>query len=280
MKTTLKLIAAATLLASGGFANAGPISIFSHTINNTSNGTFDGVNTRGGDVSRIKTTYNETEQTFSYSYDVAPAISNGGRVNGQENDAFWLVISDGPDPKYDSDEYAILFGDLDTGRLTAYLYSGTNSSDSWMSPGVLLESYAAGTIVTTPKSPDSDVKTVSFEIDVAGLNTYSPEPDASGDVLGSSGAPWVAEDWDGVLFGETVGIWFHPTVKTSIEYDNDDRITRFRPISGGAGFYDGKDIVVRHVPEPGILYLSGLGLLAFRLSRNIKIRSNFLQRRS
>lgn len=247
MKTTTKLLAAAILLTGTSLASANPISIYTHTINTPTDGTFDGVNPAGGEVTRIRTVYNETEQTFAYSYDVSKSPSN------RQNDAFWLVVSDGPDPKYDTDEYAILFGDLDTQRLTAYVYSGANSSDSWHSPGILLESYDVGTIDIAPGAPGTGSKTVSFEIDVAGINSYSADP-----------------EWDGITFGESVGIWFHPTAKTNIKYDANGAITKFK--TNRAGYYDGKDIEVRQVPEPTALSLAGLGLLVFGFSNKLAAR--------
>lgn len=247
MKNNHKLLAAMTLLAATGLAHAAPISIFSHTLKNPDGGSFQGVNTRGGDVQNIRTTYNETAQTFSWSYTVAPT------ENGDVNDGFWLVVSDGPDPKNDENEYAILFGDLDNNRLTAYLYSGENNARSWDDPGELLGDFA---LTVEPGPQGSGTQTVSFTIDVDDINNYSD------DAL-----------WDGISFGESLGIWFHPTVGTRVEYNDDGEITRFSPQRYGAGYYDGNDIVVSQVPEPTILYLSGLGLFAFALSRKLTSRT-------
>jgi len=244
MTAKIRLLTAAALLAGTGVANANAIDIYSHTINNTEDGSFEGVNPAGGDVQSIQTTYNNTDQSLAWTYTVAPG------ANGSQNDGFWLVISDGPDPKFDEDEYAILFGDLDTGRLSAYVYNGRNQSDSWNDPGVLLEDFGAGAISVEAGAPGSNEQVVSFEIDTTTINNYS----------NSSG-------WDGVSFAESVGIWFHPTTGTSVTYDSNGALTSFRPRR--AGWYDGNSIAVRQVPEPGILYLGALGLFAFGLSRKL-----------
>ena len=251
----LKLLAAATLFAATGAAQAIPTT-FTYTLDDLTKDPLDTQEDRGGLITAIDTSYVPSEQMFTWSHTIEP------NEDGTPSDGFWLVVSDGENPKGDADEYAILFGDLTNQRLTAYLYNGVNSSNSWRNPGVYLQSFDADLMIEQPASSSTGT-TVSFQIDVSGINSldvnaipgypdYQPQPNI---------------DWDGIAFGRQLGIWFHPTAGGSFEYNEAGEITTFRP--GSAGWLDGKNYQATRVPEPGVLYLVGLGALAFALSQKL-----------
>ena len=134
------------------------------------------------------------------SYDAENQVY-GAKFNtdGGAKDGFWLVVSDGPNPKTNVDEYAILYGDLDANRITAYVYDGENSANS----------YRDGQYLATFDGAISDAGNgmSMFNIDVAGIN-----------------AALAGEDWDGVVQGEQSGIWFHRSAGSSFEYGADGQL--------------------------------------------------------
>jgi len=58
----------------------------------------------------------------------------------QGQDGFWLVVTDGANPNRTDGNHAILYGDLENNRITAYSYDGQNTPDSY-NTGTLLGTY-------------------------------------------------------------------------------------------------------------------------------------------
>ena len=122
----------------------------------------------------------------------------------QGKDGFWLVVSDGPNPRGDSSDYAILYGDLNNNSITAYTYDGENNSNS----------YETGTYLGTYDNAFSDggqharygYDLTMFSLDVGAIN------DSFGD------------EWTGVALGEQAGIWFHQSADSQFDYADNGEI--------------------------------------------------------
>ncbi len=199
----------------------------------------------GGEIHNITTSYSTTTETFSWDYTIDDI-----------NDGFWLVVSDGPNPKSASmNEYAIFYGDLNNNTLSAYQYNGANNSVSWNSPGNLLDQWS-GALTTTDNG--NGTETTSFSVDVSGINSQN---------LGA--------EWDGAQFGEKIGIWFHPSKGSNFSYNGNGEITGYT--HGGAGWHDSSNRTTTEepldpteIPAPSALFLLGLGLLGMTYARRNK----------
>lgn len=117
-------------------------------------------------------------------------------------DGFWLVVSDGPNPKSNANEYAILYGDRDANRITAYTYDGTNGPNSYKT-GDYLATYDN---VFSSGGPDMTM----YTLDVSGIN-----------------AAFNTADWDGVQLGSNSGIWFHQSAGSNFSYNADGTIADY-----------------------------------------------------
>jgi hypothetical protein len=198
-----------------------------------------------GDISAFSATYNNDSEVLGWSTTIEREAGN--LANG-----FWMVLSDGENPKNDVNEYAIVYGDGLTGDLTAYTYNGINSSDSWATPGDYIETF---TDVLTMDTSVADEVTFSFSIDATGVNDHDPD---NGLVA--------TDDWDGINFDEHIGIWFHAVVFDGAgpTYDNDGKLTSF-PYSSQS-WYDASWQATTVVPVPAAVWLFGsalVGLLGF-----------------
>jgi hypothetical protein len=194
-----------------------------------------------GDVTNFSTTYDDVTSQLTLSSTIA---KSGGKIA----DGFWLVLSDGPNPKHQVNEYAILYGDAISGNLTSYVYSGQNNSNSWSNPGIFIESFTGGLSVDDSVT---DEVTFSFSIDASTINSFYNTP-----------------DWDGVSFGDEIGIWYHPAVfgGNGPSYNLDGSLGSF-PITS-AGWYDTAYRDTTTVPEPGVFMLLISGLIGvFGVSR-------------
>ena len=135
-----------------------------------------------------------------YSTDTQTYVNKYDR---RGSDGFWLVVSDGENPKTNTAEYAILYGDLENNRLTAYEYSGENNANSYRET-TYLGTYENAFMIDEAKDR------VGFNIDVSGINGADLGP-----------------DWDGVTHGDQAGIWFHRTTGTEFDYADDGSIENF-----------------------------------------------------
>lgn len=135
--------------------------------------------------------YDSTNQTYSMKF----------KDDGSK-DGFWLVVSPGPNPKTNVNEYAVLYGDRAANRITAYTYDGQNNPNSYQN-GQLL-----GTFDNVFTSGGRDA--TMFSLDVSGIN--SALSDAT---------------WQGVALGQQAGIWFHQTAGTDVAYNADGSIANF-----------------------------------------------------
>jgi len=122
-------------------------------------------------------------------------------------DGFWLVVSPGENPKYNAQEYAILYGDREANRITAYTYDGENNADS----------FRTGDLLGTFDNAFTDGGTHA---------TYGDMTMFSLDVGAINGA-FDTADWDGVSFGGDQGIWFHQTEGSQFAYNADGTISDY-----------------------------------------------------
>ena len=234
---------AATLVISLGVVINAHAKTYSFEDNNPGGGVG---NDDGGDITFFSSSYDSDSEVLSWQ-------SNLILSNRRLADAFWLVLSDGPDPMVDRNEYAIFYGDSYTGNLSAYVYNGVNSGSSWNTPGEFIQTF--GGAVEGDTSEAGKVS-YSFSIDASSINSYQPT------------TPGI-NDWDGSQFGESIGIWYHPVVLDNApEYNADGSLSSFPEII--SGFYDAFDqgtTTVSNIPEPGTLALTSLGLIGMFASR-------------
>lgn len=201
-----------------------------------------------------------SQQRLRATLDFTPEIVRNNIEGG-----FWLVVSDGPNPKNQVGEYAILYGDLNNNRITAFEYNGNNSADSITNPGNQLEIFSNAMTYVDSNGPDAD-GLVTFDIDVTSINMLN---------LGA--------DWDGVSFDDQIGVWFHFGANLYPTYANDDpvngQLTNFHlPHQGYVDFANRHtddcsdlppDFPGCHVDvsEPGSIALLGLGLVGLAAYR-------------
>ncbi|MBZ0166886.1 MAG: PEP-CTERM sorting domain-containing protein, partial [Candidatus Omnitrophica bacterium] len=196
-----------------------------------------------GTFEEIAAQYDDQLQKFSWSASFS-AGQDGNIVNGNLPDGFWLVVSDGPNPKDNVDEYAILYADGINDKITSYVYDGQNNSNSYQTSS-FIKAYSNELSVTVANG----IKTFSFSLDVTDINNFLNTP-----------------DWDGAQFADMVGIWFHPFVTggNGPTYDDQWHLTSL-PIEA-QGWYDRENKYTHVVPEPAtvLLFSSGLAGAAFR----------------
>ncbi|MEM7016577.1 MAG: PEP-CTERM sorting domain-containing protein [Pseudomonadota bacterium] len=242
------LIAAGLALGLSSVAVAGPIYSYEDS---TGGGTLG--NGGAGKLKEVTTSFDTNTDMFSWSYTI-------GKKMGMHSDGFWLVVTDGPNPKQHDNEYAILYGDVDNNRLSVYEYNGQNSSNSWNTPGRLLATYDGAMNV----SMMSGKRTVDFSIDVSAVNNPG-HPNLSPAVTPA--------DWRGVQLGESLGVWFHPSVNTGVSYNADNEITGFNYSKQGWYDFGNRETDVEYVPdvpEPHTLLIFTVGLLGFAASRKFR----------
>ena len=224
-----KIIGVALLWA---FTLSAQATIFQYSVTNPSG------NHNAGQVTSIDTSFNTSNNVWSWSHSINDAGSNS-------SDGFWLVISDGENPKSNVSEYAIFYGDADAGLLTAYEYSGQNNAGSWSNPGNFLGSFSMN------YSHSAGVGTFDWSIDVTSINNF-----------------YNTSDWDGAEFGNQLGYWFHPFLNGDFQYAQDGSFSAFS--HGTQGWYDKKNLQTTMVPEPAIVFLMATGILGIGASRRRK----------
>ncbi len=215
---------------------------------------------------------------FDISYDdttssLTLSVTTSNARQNQTANGFWLVVSDGPNPKSHLNEYAILYGSAQTGDLYAYQYDGTNSSNSWQNASGHLETFQDA-LTTTSFSDDYLWDTDNN----SGTDYDRPfvQFDFSIDVTDINNA-FSGDDWDGMQFDENIGIWFHPFQGDLNTDANGEKITGMNlaqvHCKDVKGYYDTGSLptTTTDVPEPAplTLMLAGLGLLAYSRRKRV-----------
>ncbi len=222
--------AVAALTLAAGAASA---AVFQYT---NTGGSFGG---SGGSFSGITATYNTTSEQVSW-------VVESGTRNGSLMTGAWLVLNDGPNPKSaDVNELAIFYMDFVNDRLAVYAYNGQNNADSWMNPGVFLGDYSGGLINSGASQ--------GFSLDATNINDPDPAVPNDGD------------GWQGVGFGASIGVWFHPVWDLDASYETTGEIARWDFHRQSWLDFSFGDTTM--MSEPGQLALLGLGLLGLAASR-------------
>lgn len=186
-----------------------------------------GLNDAYGEYEYIKTTYNTNSELLTWE-------STFTTVGDKAIDGGWLVISDGPNPKGDVNEYAIFYLDGVNERLTAYAYDGKNWNRSWQEQEFLGSWDDALTFETFTNDAGEQQSKLNFNLDVTSINEAN--------ITNNSGDPWI-----GTQFEENLGIWFHAGHSTLAEYFDNGEIESF---STSAKWYDTGELDAESVPEP------------------------------
>lgn len=217
-------------------------------------------NATAGRIAKMESNYDPSKGELSWSADFTS-------TSGTLPNAFWLVVSDGPDPKGIAGQLAIFYFDASTmvPKLTAYGYNGENGFNSYRdgSPaaGIQAPDRIASSITTpgfatsmTVKNANG-VRTLGFSADISGVNAYKP----------TNG---VASNWEGAKYGSKIGVWFHPVSGATTSYDDAGYLSTFNV--GKSGWYDANHQNATPVPEPASLAILGLGLVGVARRRRAK----------
>ncbi|MGB4708313.1 MAG: Ig-like domain-containing protein [Fuerstiella sp.] len=187
----------------------------------------------GGDIQQVSTSYNSTTNAFSFRVVIADAVGNG-RTNG-----FTLAINDGPNPKGHGDEMALFYFDNSGSQpvVTAYNYNGQNDFSSYQDEALV-----------SSLSADSPFTSIEASYDENGNHVFSFNMNATSIVQHSDG-----EDWTGVSFNKSLGMWLHPMTNVNTTYGDDGYLDSWS--FSAQGWFDTKDQVAEEVvlfiaPEP------------------------------
>ncbi|MEM1446059.1 MAG: hypothetical protein AAGF84_08395 [Planctomycetota bacterium] len=252
---TKTLTAAAATLAFVGFADAASVYSFDldrqgkKLVNQDGKKVSAGINDRAGKVYNVSGSYDELNQTLSWS----TTASKGW-------ESFWLVINNGGNPKSLKQEgkLGMIYFDRnprgESPTLSVYQY--TSAGGNSYKNGELIASSVADNSFVQEMSFDTDgnKRTGSFTIDVSGINS----------ALGG--------DWQGVMFDETIGLWMHlfDIRRPGAKYNNAGDLTHWHFCKHGwvdtNGFHTEETNAVP-TPSAALAGLAGLGLLANRRKR-------------
>lgn len=245
--TFLKIIAVTSLLTLAASANA---ALFTFDVDPVTGGHL------GNDkISNIVTSFDSTNQRFTWSSSPkfpSPTVSDQNIVDG-----FWLVVNNGPNPKNSNvNELAIMYGDLEAGVLSTYIYNGQNNAGSINSlPG----NTAPVLLQTDVLSVDSITGAFSFDIDTQSINNWAlANPNVNN------------TDYTGIAFDDKIGIWFHFSSGSDFTYNTDGDITGYS--YDKQGWYDvaNEDALQTssvEVSAPSIVALFGLAFAGLLLVR-------------
>ena len=180
-----------------------------------------------GDIERVTTSFNETTNELTFQL----------VISGDEADGFTLAINDGPNPKGNVDELALIYFDNsgDQPILTAYNYNGQNDFSSFEDTPLASSLNPNSPFSNMEVSTDAYGNTVfSFNLDATDINAYSQD-----------------EAWTGVAFGEHVGVWLHPMSGIESSYGDDGFLDSWDIDEQSWLDVANRDTVCEHIePEP------------------------------
>ena len=237
------------------------------------------VNGGAGNITAITTTYDDVAHTLTWS---TTLTSESGTIA----DGFWLVLSDGPNPKGLSDQLPIYYFDATnsfdpagnynglTPTLTAYGYNGLNANSSYLDPGVGLMSSISGVAWNSNNqltaSGSLTSRTFSFSLDVSNLDSSL----FVNSRYTAAGVPFDPANWEGAGYDSSIGIWYHATESGGADpiYNSEGFLKDFPAKS--QSYYDISDGTTTVVPEPSSAWLVALaGLVLVHRRRSLLNRA-------
>ena len=208
-----------------------------------------GINDKAGKVYNVAGSYDEHNQTLSWS----TTASKGW-------ESFWLVINNGGNPKSLAQEgkLGMIYFDRNHGNETLSVYQYTSAGgNSWKNGQLIASSEIDDSfILDMGFETQGNKRTGSFTLDVSGINT----------AMGGG--------WQGLMFDDTVGLWMHlfDVRKPGAKYGHDGELMTWN--FKKHGWVDTDGFSTEHtnaVPTPtaALAGLAGLGLLANRRKQRV-----------
>ena len=219
---------------------ATPATAATFTFQKTDIDTIGGLGKRAGIHKSATATFNDQTNWLTWSSTIERNLRHNSLAEGA-----WLVLSEGPNPSEDVDEYAIFYLDGTQQRVSAYQYDGSLGKESWQSTQFL---GAAALSVTD----NGDERTFSFEMDTSGINGMT-------DMFGTN--------WKGAAFGEEIGVWLHSVDRLKTDYTATGELSKFDykyaswfdsgvPMATVQSASAGED--AQDIPEPGSAIALGM----------------------
>ena len=228
------MLCAATMIVTSSFASA---QTYSYERENYTTSSSISV------IDEFSVTYNQSSETLQLDVSYA----------NDRPDGFWVVLSDGENPRANADEYAIFYFDAttDTPVVSAHVYDGTNTPSSFSTRPLLDSNF---------NNPASNLSG-SVSQSANGGDAFSLTVNAS-----AINAANLGPDWDGAQFGENIGVWFHTfTIDGSTAYNLNGGLSSL-PIQQ-RNFLDVANGNTDLVPEPSSSLLLGLSGMLVLLRR-------------
>ncbi len=201
-----------------------------------------GGNDKVGSHKNILTTFNDTTDLFTWQ---TTFQANPG--SGKLADGAWLVVSEGPLPRENVQEYTMFYLDGINNKVSMYSYNGLNNNSSWRDD----DSVYLGEIALTVNNDIAGERTFSFSYDMTAINAHQD----------------LGEDWKGTFFNDSIGIWLHGVHGLEAAYDTSDgSLSQFSYNS--KGWYDVAYKDTEAIPTPGLTL--GLGLVGWLAARRRK----------
>jgi hypothetical protein len=225
-----------------------------------------------GYVDRFYSKYNNTSEQLSVSMTLSNTLPSGVINNRPEynpqglGDGFWVVLTEGLGPQTTASarQYTILIGDKESKAVNSYVYRPTEDKSPLTEINLL------------DQQQDSFIQSFAnaFQIDtsVSGKVTYSFDIDAT-DINNYNGS-FAGDEWKGVKYGKTVGIWAHPFFLADVALNDDGSYSSLNILS--EGWFDtplnptasdplvGTVVVTPDpVPVPAAVWFFVTGLLGF-----------------
>lgn len=244
--------AAAVVVVAGSVASA---AVYSWNFTAGQPGGNYAINNTGGTFQSVQSTYNSVSQRLTFSVVFSNQITKG----------FTLALNNGPNPNGLAGELALLYFDATTiasPKITVYGYNGANLQTSWIdgngnvsgnqTPDRIVSTGASGFTNSASVVDASGKRTMSFDINVAAINAFTPSYTA--------GNPW-----KGMKFDSKVGIWMHPVKSLTSAYGtsgaSNGYLTTWNIGSGNEGYFDGTNFVTDTlIPLPPAAWAGLAGL--------------------
>jgi hypothetical protein len=260
MKKGIKIISVVTLIAVGVSAQAQHVGGYNSLIIKN-----PAQNNAAGQIKEIRTSNKRDGTDFAW-YSTFSKSPDGKLPN-----AYWVVVSPGPNPKGHAGELGIFYVDATKGTptVTAYAYNGKNGFTSFNDGNGngtndggdrIWSSAKDKSIVKDLRFSDSgNERTIGFRIDPSKINNHKPKYPGN-------------TPWTGAAYGDKIGIWFHPVTEATTNYDAKGYLTAFN--FKQQGWYDVDNLHTyctdTPVPEPATMAALGLGIAAMIRRRRSK----------